>query len=78
METSGYSWFNRQGFGGRWTGRSDTDEFRLALLSVLTEPPEARMQSYQLKKRLEERSGGMYRQVRPQSTRFCRSWRTRA
>jgi len=76
METSGYSWFHRQGFGGRWTGRSDTDEFRLALLSLLAEPPEARMQSYQLKKRLEERSG--YRQVRAQSTRFCRSWRTRA
>jgi hypothetical protein len=74
METSGYSWFHRQ---GRWTRRSDTDEFRLALLSLLAEPPEARMQSYQLKKRLEERSGGMYRQVRPQSTRFCRSWRTR-
>jgi hypothetical protein len=37
--------FHRQGFGGRWTGRSDTDEFRLALLSLLAEPPEARMQS---------------------------------
>jgi hypothetical protein len=57
METSGYSWFHRQGFGGRWTGRSDTDEFRLALLSLFAEPSEARMQSYQLKKRLEERSG---------------------
>src|SRR5882724_8594916 len=61
METSGYSWFNRQGFGGRWTGRSDTDELRLALLSLLAEPPEAPMQGYHLKKRLEERSGGMYR-----------------
>jgi DNA-binding PadR family transcriptional regulator len=61
METSGYSWFNRQGFGGRWTVRSDTDELRLTLLSLLAKPPEAPMQGYHLTKRLEERSGGMYR-----------------
>jgi DNA-binding PadR family transcriptional regulator len=50
-----------RGFGGRWTGRSDTDELRLALLSLLAEQPEAPMQGYHLKKRLEERSGEMYR-----------------
>src|SRR5260370_17537266 len=49
--------------GTAWAGRSflDPDELRLALLSLLAEPPETPMHGYQLMKRLEERSGGVYR-----------------
>jgi DNA-binding PadR family transcriptional regulator len=59
METCGYAWFS----GTPWPGRSflDPDELRLALLSLLAEPPETPMHGYQLMKRLEEHSGGVYR-----------------
>ena len=52
METCGYAWFS----GTPWPGRSflDPDELRLALLSLLAEPPETPMHGYQLMKRLEE------------------------
>jgi DNA-binding PadR family transcriptional regulator len=59
METCGYAWFS----GTAWPGRSflDPDELRLALLSLLAEPPETPMHGYELMKRLEDHSGGVYR-----------------
>jgi len=63
METAGYSRFARHAFSAMWPGRSflDPDEVRLALLSVLAEPPETPKHGYQLMRRLEERWGGSHR-----------------